>query len=697
MSLGASPMQISPLFWRTNPASEPEKKQPVKKGPPSQDNPESFQQYESLLGRPATESERKAYDQKLTEDPRNYESILDEAIGVKRAETTERLTSQILNQGTTSQWSGEGFGSARENAKAMASKLVSAGIENLEDFGRRAIQESKTYHPELRDAGWLGSSNIPKNPNNTVQPVYDPTSEAVIGYREFAPTGRWFESVTVNDESFGSYESQQFLSPEQISQLKLSGTKPVNLMQDTNSTEYINKKTGEVINPEYAFAGGNVWGGTFAGDGRTSFGVQFAENGTPYFYTQYGGSSSDWESIAPLVGIGLMFIPGLQGVGASIGAAVAPSVSAATQALIGNAIVQGALAEAQGGDFLKAAALSAAGSAAGSFAGDVGAKLGITDTALAKVVGSAVITGSASAVTGGDFITGAVSGALSAGAGQMVGETIGLDGRVASTVGTSLVQGVVAELQGKDVSDAMIAGAISGALTYKDQPKPEESGITKRVVDEAIPQGYVPPDEDFDISQIGAGFDFKADYSLTGGITFPRTEGLKVDPITGSGSTVGYSPVDYGFNVKAPFEGLQMPTSPNITGMGGGQGITVKTPEGELSESGVTKTGTAFDLGDPDSFINKPAPDVPDKAPIDTSKIIDAGVKLLGTAAVGTAVSSTVRPSATLAPVNLEYGDIYRDAPIKGFAMRKGADGRYKPFIGEKAQLAKGGLVSRRN
>jgi hypothetical protein len=464
---------------------------------------------------------------------------------------------------------------------------------------------------------------------------------------------------------------------------------------EADENVYYNKKTGQVLNPEYDYAGGNVWGGTFAGKGRTSFGVHFADNGTPYFYTQYGGSSSDWGKIAPLVGIGLMFVPGLQGVGAAIGAAIAPSVTVATQALIGNAIVQGALAEAQGGDFVKAAALSAVGSAAGSFAGDLGKTLGVTDPALAKVVGGAVITGSASAATGGDFLTGAVSGALSAGAGQIAGEAVGLDGRIASTVGTSIVKGVVAELQGKDVTDAMIAGAISGALTYKEQPKPEDSGITNRVVDEAIPQGYVPPIEDFDVSQIGAGANVKPDYSLTSGITFPRTDGLKVDPVTGAGATVGVSPVDYSLNVNAPFDGLKMPTSPNITGMGGGQGITVKTPEGVLSESGVTKTGTASDLGDPDSFINKPAPDVPKKAPIDPRDALKLATRIIGLAGTG-AVVNEITSGTSRRPVNLEYGDIYRDAPIKGFAMRKGADGRYTPFIGEKAQLAKGGLATRR-
>ena len=141
-----------------------------------------------------------------------------------------------------------------------------------------------------------------------------------------------------------------------------------------------------------------------------------------------------------------------------------------------------------------------------------------------------------------------------------------------------------------------------------------------------------------------------------------------------------------------------MPTSPNITDMGGGQGLTVKTPEGVLSESGVTPTGTAPDLGDPDSFINKPAPDVPAESSFDPKEALRLAMKMMGAVGVGGAAFNAVSSdSSSRRPVNLDYGDIYKDAPIKGFAMRKGEDGRYTPFIGEKAQLAKGGLASRRN
>jgi hypothetical protein len=428
---------------------------------------------------------------------------------------------------------------------------------------------------------------------------------------------------------------------------------------------------------------------------------------------QKAGSFSNFLKTAALM-VAPFVLPG---VGAAVGSVLAPTATVATQAVIGSAITQGALAEATGGDFLKGAVTGAVSAGIGAYAGDIGTSLGVTDPAIAKIVGNAVITGSASAATGGDFITGAVSGALSAGAGEMTGEALGLDGRAASAVGTSIVKGVVAELQGKDVTDAMIAGAVSGALSYKEQPKAEDIAFEedfadmmagKFTIDEvssgqditatADASAMFVPKEDVTSKISDSVTDFlsnKTDYSLSSGITFPSTEGLKVEPVTDAGVTVGETPVDYSLNINAPFEGLQMPTSPNITDMGGGQGLTVKTPEGVLSESGVTPTGTAPDLGDPDSFINKPAPDVPDKAPIDPRDALKLATRIIGLAGAG-AVVNEVTSGSTRRPVNFEYGDIYKDAPIKGFAMRKGEDGKYTPFIGEKAQLAKGGLASRR-
>jgi hypothetical protein len=47
-----------------------------------------------------------------------------------------RVTGQILQQGTTGSWSGEGMGSTRANADAMANILTGIGITDINQFGR---------------------------------------------------------------------------------------------------------------------------------------------------------------------------------------------------------------------------------------------------------------------------------------------------------------------------------------------------------------------------------------------------------------------------------------------------------------------------------------------------------------------------------------------------------------------------------
>lgn len=143
----------------------------------------------------------------------------------------DRLTSQILNQGTTSQWGGEGYGSAQKTAADMALLLAAAGISDISQFG-------------VRD-----------------------------------------KTVTTEDR----YNEQGG-----IEQAGTTFTQP----------EYYNKATGQVINPYYDKASGNTWSGTFAGEGSTAYKVQFQPDGTPIFYSQYGGSSNDLAQVLddPLIG-----------------------------------------------------------------------------------------------------------------------------------------------------------------------------------------------------------------------------------------------------------------------------------------------------------------------------------------------------------------------------------------------------------
>jgi hypothetical protein len=387
------------------------------------------------------------------------------------------------------------------------------------------------------------------------------------------------------------------------------------------------------------------------------------------------------------------------GAGAALGAQL--GLTGAAAQVVGQTLINTTL---NGGDVKSAvvgAALPLVGNAGAEAISKTLTNSNITGT-LNTVLTKAVTQGTTAALLGKDPLAAFVLGGASAGVSLITQDIPGFS-ELPDAAKNAVNTAVVAQISKGDVGSAVTTSLINDAISYATKAiedyKKNPGGITNRVVDEAIPQGDIAgivEEDKFDISKIGLGTDVKTDYSLASGVTLPSTEGLKVEPVTDAGATVGTSPVDYGFSVTDGL-GLKMPTSPNITDMGGGQGLTVKTPEGELSESGITPTGTAPDLGDPDSFINKPAPDVPAESSFDPKEALKLAMRMMGAVGVGGAAFNAVSSdSSTRRPVNLNYGDIYKDAPIKGFAMRKGEDGKYTPFIGEKAQLAKGGLATRR-
>jgi len=54
------------------------------------------------------------------------------------------IANQILAQGTTDKWVGEGFGSAEKNAYDMATMLAGQGIKDINDFGQRTTANGET-------------------------------------------------------------------------------------------------------------------------------------------------------------------------------------------------------------------------------------------------------------------------------------------------------------------------------------------------------------------------------------------------------------------------------------------------------------------------------------------------------------------------------------------------------------------------
>ena len=198
----------------------------------------------------------------------------------KGALTQYNLTKQIIGQGTTGRWTGEGFGNPIENAKHMASTLMTAGIEDIKDFGK----VKKTYSVELG-----------------VAPEYRFDSDGPV------PTGRYYFA----DDADGSIQFfdakdvtfRDAYDPEYGMQKAAWATVQLPMQEF-----YGNKKTQQPITQDYNGAYGNYFSGTYAGHGRTNFGVQFAADGTPYFYTQFGGDTSSMADIAPIITI-LAIIP----------------------------------------------------------------------------------------------------------------------------------------------------------------------------------------------------------------------------------------------------------------------------------------------------------------------------------------------------------------------------------------------------
>lgn len=552
-AVGANPMRISNLFWDNTPAAPvvAAPSQPAPSGPPSKANPGAFQQYEYLLGRPATAAEISAYDEALTKNPTNYADILDKAQSTNRSEVRGRLADQILAQGTSSRWSGQGFGSAEANARDMAKILAGIGITDIKQFGEIdvpadvAVQPVYDYQMQYvgGEEGW---ARVP----------------SVVGYT--GPDGNPVDSslVTQGITSTGEGDSSGYV----VSYYAPGGTQKA----------YGNKVTGQAVPNTYGERQtGNAFGGTYAGEGNTGYRVQFAPDGTPVFYTT-GASSNDsfLSDIAPFVGLGLMFIPGLQGLGASIGTALGASAAAAP--VIGNAIIQGALAEASGGDFLKGAALGAAGSFVPGINSEISGALG--GGTAANIAAGSLTGGALSSLAGGDFERGALIG----GAGAGIGE-----------IRNDLRQ----EMFDTSMTESGLAGqtATSPSDVFLEQPNYENISIAD-IVNNLQP--------------------FQPDYSLSSPEYAP---GLKSAPIDTSNYEIGS--YDYSLGNMA---------NANLVD---GSGLTV-----DLNAS----------IGDPNSFINQPPPQInytlpefTDLPPVDNSgKLAALGVAQTFLPAVITAIAA---------------------------------------------------------
>lgn len=219
------------------------------------------------------------------------------AAPVDKNAAVEKLTQQILAQGTTSQWKGEGFGSAEKNAADMAKILADTGITDISQFGKVTTKVDAAVIPQYE--------SVQKGFDNEGNLIVE---NKIVGYVD--QNGKAVDPSLVKAETVYSGGDAGIFETVY--------TAPVGT-QET----FGNKLTGQAVASTYGERQtGNAFGGTYSGEGNTGYRVQFDASGNPIFYTT-AASSSDIGDFAPMLAIA-SFIPGVapfaQGINALIAA-----------------------------------------------------------------------------------------------------------------------------------------------------------------------------------------------------------------------------------------------------------------------------------------------------------------------------------------------------------------------------------------
>jgi len=283
-------------------------------------------------------------------------------------------------------------------------------------------------------------------------------------------------------------------------------------------------------------------------------------------YATFSDNPSFMDSLAEVaLPLALAFVPGLQGLSAALGSAIAPAAMGAVQSAIGSAIIGGTMAEAQGGEFIKGALTAGASSALGNLiAPELIAATG------SNAVGQALTSGALAELQGGNFLQGAIQGGIAGGI---------------NDAKLSLAEDYI--------------NSVEPGIGYDASTSPTELDVIA-----AYPELAPPPVIDTS---------FTPNYSLaTGAPVIPDmgAQGIQVPTISELVDVVN-QPVDYSLPIPGGSGlGFQMPTAPNLDSMGGGQGLVIPVDGGVITEAGFIPDNYVPDLGDPNSFINQPAPNV---------------------------------------------------------------------------------------
>lgn len=345
----------------------------------------------------------------------------------------DNVTQQILGQGLTSKWKGEGKGSAEANAADMANILTSIGITDIKDFGKITKTVDAAVQPVYAQGDLMVDSEG--------QQYY---SQKIVGYVD--QNGNPVDPNLVKSEMVYGGES----GSDSIAYIAPVGKQEV----------FGNKKTGQEVPSTYGERQqGDAFGGTFDGDGNTGYRVKFAPDGTPIFYTTQA-SSNDlqilMDDLGPLGQIALAFATG----GLSIPEQIAAKF--AISALSGQDI----------GDAIKSAATSYVGSLVPGLdiIQDGASYLNNLDSTgiLSKAFTGAAVGGTKAILSGQDLgdavLAGAASGGASGATTALLGNIEGFDD-LSKGQQTTIRNVIIGTLTNKPITTTLLNSVIDTATT----------------------------------------------------------------------------------------------------------------------------------------------------------------------------------------------------------------------------------------
>lgn len=476
------------------------------------------------------------------------------------ADPIEQLAQQIANQrknlGTDQYWQGgakSAFGGINGLDRVMAQDLVSRGVTNLDQIGEKA---EPLYAPDYSVSAEKAARDF--------QTWYDSQGRPPVEYgQEITYNGKRYSYQIVSDSETGT--SSPALYP---------------LIQSGSQKVIVNKATGEPLaragyqheaaSPNIREDGSYIWSGTYAGDGNTTYNIQFTKEGLPILYTT-AQSSSDFnvKDLAPIVAIASLAVPGLgTAIGSFVAEAAGFTVGAATAGAIGTGILTSALTGS-----VEKGVMSAVGSLVGAgIAQELGsAAAGIFDSPVGqKFLTSVGSAGAKAAVLGQDVesaMLGAATGemfnlasnqipgfsdikdpATKATVSAAVQSALATDGNLASKLNAATMNGAAAfGLSQTDI----------GGSAFKDLSPSQQRGLTTAVT--SLLAGKPLTDElvKSAISQVRQDFDK----------TLKQPEQLQpVSPDEFGGEDKSVQPEDFGFGGAGPRD-ISEATGPVLSGL----------------------------------------------------------------------------------------------------------------------------------